>query len=105
MSKILCEETKEIVYSAKKELLGIECDICKKTLPLPTMYFTVITGHHDWGTDSCESRIYRDVCPDCIDKYVNDYLKDCSDTGYIEINKERAYPGRLVDHDINDRWY
>ena len=102
MSKILGDEVKEVVYSKKVDLLGIECDACGKTLPLPAKYFKVLTGHHDWGVDSCESRKYRDVCPECIDKFVSEYLKECSDTGYIEIGKERDY-SKLVSADVNDR--
>lgn len=100
MSKVYSDEVKEVVYKKKRMITGVGCDICGKLIPPyekwthneDSLYFDVMTGHHDWGNDSCESIEHRDICPDCIDKFVSDYLRDCSDTGYLEIEKEFVSP-------------
>lgn len=81
-------------YKVTKIVTGVECDVCDKIIRVndsKRRYFEVTTGHHDWGNDSCESIKTRDICPDCIDKYVSEYLRDCSDTGYIEIETCEVY--------------
>lgn len=109
MSKVLNEEVKEVVVAKVRKLDGIMCDVCEKFIEAKSkrfgwekypIYFEVTTGHKDWGNDSHESIEHRDVCPDCINKFVADYLSDelnYSTTKYIEIETEVVYP-----HDISE---
>lgn len=99
MGVILSEEDKEVVYKIKKKIEEVRCDICERPIPLMTYcnkqckYFRVMTGHHDWGNDSCESIEYYDVCPGCLGKFVSEYFTDGSNTAYLEIETRYAYPG------------
>lgn len=78
------------------------CDICGKEFNYKpwlrgekiASYFHIITGHHDWGNDSCDSVESRDACCDeCLSRFTQEWLKNedviRSNTAYIEINKER----------------
>lgn len=96
MSEILSEKTEEVV-KVKRNVTGIQCDICGKVIPVRcgngSMYFDVTTGHNDWGNDSCESRESQDICPDCITKFVTEYLRNAVGTSrYIEIQTRYAVP-------------
>lgn len=77
------------------------CDICGKEFnykQLPyrekiASYYHIVTGHHDWGNDSVDSVESRDACCDeCLLRFTQDWLRDkdvaCSNTAYIEINKD-----------------
>lgn len=91
MSKLYSDEVKEVVYKKKRKILGVKCDICDgivKHNSESNRYFDVMTGHRDWGNDSCESIEHQDICPKCIAGFVSEYLSDCSDTGYINIEIE-----------------
>ena len=85
-------------YKVTRTMTGVECDICEKIVPVKhdrpneyNRYFEVTTGHHDWGSESIESRETIDVCPDCIDKFISDYLHNCSNTGYLEVETHVAW--------------
>lgn len=98
MSFILSNEERMSVTRIKKKIVGVCCDICAKKLLLNSSdcfdsvaYFEVMTGHHDWGNDSCESIQHRDICSDCINNFVRDYLSNATGTEYIEI--DRTYIG------------
>ena len=102
MSEILSEVVEE-VYKKKRKLTGIRCDVCDNIIHAgkyctdENEYYRVMTGHHDWGNDSCESIEHLDICPRCIDKFVTDYLKNEDyDSAYIDINREHVY--------LTDRW-
>lgn len=81
-------------YKVTRTMTGVECDVCKKILSVnkrgDDRYFTVTTGHHDWGNDSIESRKTIDICPECLNKYVSDYFEEYegSHTAYLEIETE-----------------
>lgn len=100
MSKVLSKDAKKVVYTTVRTLEGITCDACGKVIPASseytqrknTKYFNVITGHHDWGNDSYESRKRRDICPECINRFVAEYLDSATGSEYIEIETEYAYP-------------
>lgn len=94
ITRKVMREVEETVSS-----VGI-CDICGKEFNYkPRLgrekianYYHIITGHYDWGNDSCESIEYRDACCDeCLSKFTQEWLKDedviCSNTAYININK------------------
>lgn len=99
MAVILSREGEEIVCRTRRKIEEVRCDICEGPIPLMTYgnkqckYFRVMTGHRDWGNDSCESIEYRDICPGCLGKFVSEYFTDSSDTAYLEINTEYACPG------------
>ena len=107
MSKILNKEVKEVVTSQVRMLEGIECDICGKVIPTgkykdnENRYFRVITGHHDWGSESCDSREYYDydICPECINGFVTDYLGDSEgwDTRYIEVETKHCFAEKVME--------
>ena len=100
MSRVLSKTEKKVVYKSMRDLVGIKCDCCEKIIPAVVdtkthrycKYYRVLTGHHDWGNDSCDSMVYRDVCPDCINDFVTDYIKKGTGTEYIEIETKCVYP-------------
>jgi len=100
-------KTAEEVVRKKRKVEAIECDICSRIIQADgdyrtvekRRYFRVTTGHHDWGNDSCESIEHRDICPECINKFVAEYLgeSDGRDTKYIDIETDYAYPHIVWD--------
>jgi len=65
----------------------IRCDSCNKKIIDREKYFEVMTGHHDWGNDSCDSIEHLDICDECLNKFVGDYFKETkkSYTAYINV--------------------
>lgn len=99
MAIVLSNDGIQTVYRIKKRELGVTCDICGKFIEAVDgwdkdagTYYKVTTGHNSWGNDSCESIVCRDVCPDCIHKFVADYLPNGCNTAYIEIETKQTYP-------------
>ena len=66
----------------------LRCDKCANKIE--GSYYEVTTGHHDWGNDSCDSVRCYDICPDCIQEFTENYLKNNIGTEYIEIERQRA---------------
>ena len=97
MSNILSEEREEVVYRVKRKVTGVKCDKCGQVIR-KNKYFEVLTGHNDWGNDSCDSVERHDICPDCINKFVADYLEETmkSDTAYIDIESKYIGDNRYV---------
>lgn len=99
MGVILSEEAQEVVVKTKRRIIGVHCDICDRAIPLmrygdeKCKYFRVMEGHHDWGNDSCDSIKYYDICPGCLGEFVSEYFTGGSETAYLNINTEYAYPG------------
>ena len=56
-------------------------------------YYYVTTAHNDWGNDSCDSIEHYDICPNCINNFVADYLGDenASPSAYIEIETKHIF--------------
>lgn len=103
MSEILSEEIVDVIRARKTTLAGIKCDCCEKIVPARSgyvhenEYYDVTTGHHEWGNDSCDSIEDYDICPDCIGRFVTDYLnKTGYASAYIEVERRHVYP--------SDRW-
>ena len=68
------------------------CDVCKKEIEKGNGYWEVVTGHHDWGNDSCESVESFDVCSDvCLMMKFGEYIDrsggDKYNTEYIEVER------------------
>lgn len=101
MSLILSEKSEQAVYKVKRLEEGIRCDICNKFIKADkrrssedtNKYYEVTTGHEDWGNDSVDSIEHQDICPDCIDNFVIEYLKTTKyRTAYITIDTSHTYP-------------
>lgn len=94
MAYKLSEKAEEVVYRTRRLVEGVECDICKKFIPAhnwkapESKYFKVMTGHHDWGNDSVDSIERYDICPDCINKFMTEYISKAKGTEYIEFETE-----------------
>lgn len=91
--KKLSKEAEEVVVRTRRRVEGVECDICKRLI-IPTgygfkencsRYFEVMTGHHDWGNDSCDSIKHLDIYPSCIGDFVTKYAQECTGTKYLEM--------------------
>lgn len=72
----------------------VTCDICGKTIADEknryAEYWTLVTGHSDWGNDSCESYDDFDLCSkDCVKEKLNGYFDDCehSNTQEFELRQ------------------
>ena len=89
--------------------LKITCDICGKVIcdfdDTPpnnrfgdaVEYFTLTTGHYDWGNDSCDSVECKDICSeDCVKTALIRYFKEArgSNTAYFNLSKGRAFKGQ-----------
>lgn len=96
ITRKVMKEVEETVSS-----VGI-CDMCGKefnyeeglTKVKRAYYYQILTGHHDWGNDSCDSMQYTDACCDeCLLRFIQNWLQDKdvirSHTAYIEINKQK----------------
>lgn len=100
MSIKLNDGKKIAFYKIEQTEDGIWCDICGKLIKADgdwhsrkdRKYYVARTGHADWGHDSCESVESKDICPDCIGKFVTDYLKGGSNTAWIDIETMITYP-------------
>lgn len=76
--------------TVKKEVtIGIKCDVCGKDIH--GRYWTFMTGHRDWGYDSCESIEHFDLySQECIQSKFDEYFKNCENsyTQYMELDQE-----------------
>lgn len=94
MAYKLSDKSEEVIYKTRRLVEGVECDICKKYIPAQnwkapvSKYFRVTTGHNDWGNDSIDSIEHYDICPDCINKFMTDYIFNAKGTEYMEIETE-----------------
>ena len=84
------EITKDEEITVKKEVLvGLKCDICGKDIHKG--YWTLTTGHNDWGNDSCDSTKHFDLCSkECVQKKLEEYFEDCTcgRTHYFELSQD-----------------
>ena len=90
-------EKKDVIVKTFYKLAGIKCDVCGHVIEPPPVlygwmedeykYYNVTTAHNDWGNDGCDSIEHYDICPNCINKFVADYLgnENASPSAYIEI--------------------
>lgn len=70
------------------------CDVCEREIETNTGYWTLVTGHNDWGNDSYESIENFDICSeDCLrkkfDEYVLHSMRTNHNTEYFEIGRSR----------------
>lgn len=102
------KEIKKKVMKEVEEVIrtDIVCDVCKKTIlskdtePIHfcdeklVSYYEVMTGHNDWGNDSCDSYENSDICTDCIGKYFEQYIKSSKrgrNTAFINVDHVWTY--------------
>ena len=94
-TKKVVKEVEEVVSEV------IICDICNQPLHYVgkartgryAVYYTVCTGHYDWGDDSSDSMHEYDVCcNECLAKlsqrWINDKEVQSSNTAYFRVEKE-----------------
>lgn len=77
-------------------VVGMEktCDRCgklilkkneDKTIYCIGKHWKLTTGHDDWGNDSCDSIVYKDICSiECLEKELHEYAS-CFGTAYFEV--------------------
>lgn len=111
---IIKGKEREVIRSRRYEVEGIKCDICGTVIKPPSKddrydwrkpeheYYSVTTGHNDWGNDSGDSVRHRHICPNCIIKFVEAYFTNSdfykkSPTAYIEIETEHLYYGTTIE--------
>jgi hypothetical protein len=85
----------KIATVKKKVRTEIKCDICNQTIVnksmKPRYYYTVRTGHYEWGNDSIDSIEHKDICSDfCLQKAFVEYLDEVksSPSAYFDIERE-----------------
>ena len=76
------EKINLIVKTTKPITEKVICDVCGKTIAdrnnRDAEYWTLTTGHNDWGNDSCDSYEDFDLCSkDCVKEKLNKYFDDC----------------------------
>lgn len=104
-------ETIEVIRSKFYKLAGIKCDVCGQIIRPPVKYsdllnnenkyFSVTTGHHDWGIESIESIKDYDICPNCIIGFVKDYLGsiEAHRSGEINVTTEHVQIDSVLNID------
>jgi hypothetical protein len=81
----------EIPHKLTDEIeIGCKCDVCEKQIERGSFFFRVLTGHRDWGNDSCESQKWFDICSqECLQAMYKKFDTMSDATKYIEISRER----------------
>ena len=113
------EITREVYETVRKVHImdDIYCDICKKRIGklngknykqeqlFEQHYFRVVTGHHDWGNDSCDSLQAFDLCSEiCLcDYFDNQYLNDCKNSNTQYLNIEQVNKSTTIPDDIAEK--
>ena len=85
------KEMREVTVCEEGELT---CDACGKVIDITKQdetYYSVLSGHNDWGNDSSDSIKEEDACCDeCLIALVNKWLEKWKgyNTAYINIERE-----------------
>lgn len=99
MSEIYGNPRNKVKCITTKDVVGVKCDICGRIIKAKERpygdddckYYDVMTGHRDWGNDSCDSIEHHDVCPECLIKVVSKYFTNNEhDSAYMDIEPEYA---------------
>ena len=86
----------------------ITCDCCNKDIydstkkekylkgfaSIKLKYFSLATGHHDWGNDSIDSKEYFECCSkECLMETIEKFLDKNKDsyTAHFEMSTEEIY--------------
>ena len=84
-----CDVCKRVIYDLDSTAKGLYRDFVG--------YWELITGHNDWGNDSCESREHFDLCSEeCVKVKLIEYLERSNgvyNTEYFELEHTRGVKG------------
>ena len=87
------KEMREILVCKEGKLI---CDACEKEIDITKQnetYYSVCSGHCDWGNDSVDSIESLDACSDgCLITLVKEWLKKWEgyNTAYINIERQKT---------------
>lgn len=84
--------------------------VCQKEIPnfdetrdlRKSRYFEVTTGHRLWGNDSLDSIRDYNICPNCIQKFIKDYIEKVENTYYIDIETTVASEEKYSDEEYEE---
>jgi hypothetical protein len=88
-------EVKEIVTGKM-----VICDCCHKEIyntriGKEASWYSVTTGHNDWGAESCESVEYKDYCSqECLIEAVKEYAKEYEYSNTASMNIEKNHENK-----------
>ena len=72
LKKITEKRMQEVIVTVDEKMI---CDECGKEIKAG--YWSLRTGHNDWGNDSIESVEHFDLCsPDCAREKFEEYIKE-----------------------------
>ena len=103
------KETKKVTKYLER-VVKTKCDVCQKEIPnfdetkdlRKSRYFEVTTGHHLWENDSIDSIRDYNICPDCIQKFIKNYIENVENTYYINIETTVASEERYSDEEYEE---
>ena len=71
------------------------CDVCQKEIKRHKGFYRLMTGHNDWGHDSCDSIKHFELCSkECLQKKFDEYKERSNgaiNTEYFEVDHEKGY--------------
>lgn len=76
----------------KKQIYVFQLDMKKRIYTDGVKHFSVVTGHNDWGNDSCDSIEVYDYCSgSCLSIAFGQYLERTKkqNTEYFEVNRKK----------------
>ena len=85
---LICDKCGRVIY---KKLENNKVPYNKRVF---VDWYTITTGHNDWGNDSDESIEYHDICPKCICDVFTEYVKrshtECGgfNTEYLNVDHD-----------------
>lgn len=93
----------EEIYEEKMKKVKVDekiyCDICGNEINKKDGYYALMTGHNDWGNDSCDSIEHYELCSkECLTEKFNMYLersKGKINTEYFEVDHRKGYEVEL----------
>lgn len=87
--RVVCDRCDKLIYSEKTREKNSP-QFPKKYIS----YYSVTTGHNDWGNDSVESIEQMDICsPGCLRSLFDDYCGYYEGTGSQYMNIEHICKG------------
>ena len=104
----ITEKKKVTKYLERK--VKTKCDVCLKEIPNfeetkdieKSRCFEVTTGHNLWGNDSVDSIKDYTICPNCIQKFIKDYIEKVENTYYINIETTVASEEKYSDEEYEE---
>lgn len=111
--KYLGDETKvEVKTKSVRKVEYLRCDGCsKKIIPAEFIteensYVRIHTWHNDWGNDSVDSHVYKDLCKECTKFFVMKYVDEMSGTDELEMEHRNLSSSETYEnYEKYDRGY